>query len=364
MDYMNSVHKKNIDLRKLINPEKILLPYCDRKNKRDCSPFSVELHLTSYCNHNCYHCSYRNRRSKHLTVNDNEIEILVEDLVKMRVNGIYWSGGGEPTTLKNISKYMKKIADSDIEQALVTNGILLNDKMIAHLVRFNYIAVSFPASKNQTYQKITGCYTRDRLYKNIKKLRSILEKTIIGARCVINKFNYKEIISIYNDAKELGFDYIIFIPVIDYEKRGNTELTKEEKDYLKEEIKTMTPYLDSSFTNLLDIFDRGMLYYKEENKSGDPCYANNIRATAFINYDGGVWLCQPHIGNPEYSIGNINERRFCEIWNSERHKEVIKLLDNEHKKGACKNCRSIGYNKVISKFNLTGNGERFYDAFL
>ncbi len=356
--------EKNVNLKKLIDPGKAILPYCERKNETDCSPFSVELHLTSFCNYNCCHCSYQNRRSKHIVINDITIEMLVNDIVSMGVKGVYWSGGGEPTTIKNFSKYIQKIANSNTEQALITNGILLNEQLMSQLVLFNYIAVSFQASSSENYETITGSNTKDKLYSNIKKLRSILKETILGARCVINRYNYKEIANIYNDAKELGFDYIIFIPVVDYEERGNIELNEEEKDYLREEIKNVIPFLDDTFTNLAGILDRGISYYKKENKGGYPCYANNIRATAFINYDGGVWLCQPHIGNPKYSIGNIYESGFSKLWNSKRHNEVVELLDVEHKMGNCKNCRSITYNKVIHKFNLNGEGKGFYDPFL
>ena len=357
-------HEKNVNLKKLINPGKAILPYCERKNEAACPPFSVELHLTSFCNYNCCHCSYQNRRSKHIVVNDITIEMLVNDIVSMGVKGVYWSGGGEPTTIKNFSKYIQKIANSNTEQALITNGILLNEQLMSQLVQFNYIAISFQASSNEIYETITGSNTKDKLYSNIKTLRSILKETVLGARCVINRYNYKEIANIYNDAKELGFDYIIFIPAIDYEKRGNIELKEEEKKQIKEEVNTHLPHLDESYTNLKSLIERGVSYYKKDVLVGYPCYANNMRATAFVNYDGGVWLCQPHIGSSRYSIGNIYESRFSEMWDSKRHKEVIDLLNDEHKAGRCKNCRSITYNKVIHKFILTGEGKSFYDPFL
>lgn len=356
--------KNKVDLKKLLNPGKAIFSYCERENKTAYSPHSIELHLTSFCNYNCCHCSYQNRRLKHLVVNDTTIEMLVDDIVNMGVRGVYWSGGGEPTTIMNLATYIKKIASSGIEQALITNGVLVNDQLISQLVRFNYIAISFQASSSETYRKITGYDMKDKLYSNVEKLRNTLTETVLGARCVINKYNYKEISNIYNDAKKLGFNYIIFIPVIDYEKRGDIELNAEEKNYLKEEIKNMSPYLDDSFTNLTGIISRGVSYYKKDIQTRYPCYANNIRATAFVNYDGGVWLCQPHLGNPQYSIGNIYENRFSKIWNSKRHNEVINLLNNEHTVGSCKNCRSIAYNKVIHRFIQTGEGKSFYDPFL
>jgi radical SAM protein with 4Fe4S-binding SPASM domain len=282
----------------------------------------------------------------------------------MEINGVYWSGGGEPTTIKGFPAYIEEISNSKTEQALITNGILVHDQWISLLKRFNYVAVSFQASRNDTYKKITGYNYREKLYSNIRRLRDILEETILGARCVINRHNYKEVDQIYKDAKDLGFDYLIFIPAVDYEGRGDVELNIEEQNYLIEMVKDFVPALDDSFTNLKQIMNQGVSHYKKGEKGGFPCYTNYIRGTGFINYDGGVWLCQPHIGNPEYCIGNINRHRFIEIWNSERHCEVVELLDEEHKRGNCRNCRSIAYNNVLHNYMLTGNGTAFYDPFL
>ena len=238
------------------------------------------------------------------------------------------------------------------------------DIIIAAKADADYVAISFQASRNETYERITGFDFREKLYSNIKRLRDMLEKTILGARCVINKHNYTEVDMIYNDAKQLGIDYLIFIPAVDYEKRGDVELNTEEKNYLRDKVEDIMPYLDDSFTNLGRIMNQGVSYYKNHEKSEFSCYANQIRATAFVNYDGGVWLCQPHIGKSKYCIGNINKHSFTEIWNSGRHCEVIELLDEEHKRGDCRNCRSIAYNEVLHNYILTGRGTAFYDPFL
>ncbi len=361
---MSTIRNNSVDLRQLLNPEKVIWPYSERENITSLAPFSLELHLTSICNYNCYHCSYQNRRSNRLVVNESSIKTLVGDIIDMEINGVYWSGGGEPTTIKNFSTYIEEIANSKTEQALITNGIRIHDQWISILKGFNYVAISFQASNNETYEKITGHNLRDKLYSNVRKLRGILEDTILGARCVINRYNYKEIGQIYKDAKDLGFDYLIFIPAVDYEGRGDVELNIEEQNNLIETVKDLVPALDDSFTNLKQIMNKGVSHYKKGEKGGFPCYANNIRATAFTNYDGGVWLCQPHIGKPEYCIGYINRDRFIEIWNSERHCEVMELLDEEHKSGNCRNCRSISYNNVLHNYILTGNGTNFYDPFL
>ena len=361
---MSTIRNNRVDLRQLLNPEKAIWPYSERENITSLAPFSLELHLSSFCNYNCCHCSYQNRRSNRLVVSESSIKKLVADIIDMEINGVYWSGGGEPTTIKGFPEYIEEISNSKTEQALITNGILIHDQWISLLKRFNYVAVSFQASRNKTYEKITGYNYRDKLYSDIRRLRDVLEETILGARCVINRHNYKEVDQIYKDAKDLGFDYLIFLPAVDYEGRGDVELNIEEQNYLIEVIKDLAPSLDDSFTNLRRMKNQRVSHYKKGEKGGFPCYTNYIRGTGFINYDGGVWLCQPHIGDPKYCIGNINRHRIIEIWNSERHYEVMELLDEEHKRGNCRNCRSIAYNKVLRNYILNGDGISFYDPFL
>ena len=178
------------DLNKLLNPEKVIWPYKERKSEASLAPFSMELHLTSLCNFSCYHCSYQNRRSNRLVVGESTIKELIDSILDLRINGVYWSGGGEPTTIKGFAKYIDRIANSKTEQALITNGLLINDKWISLMKKFNYIAISFQASRKETYEKITGYDVRDKLFSNVRKLNDVLEGTILGARCVINKYNY------------------------------------------------------------------------------------------------------------------------------------------------------------------------------
>ena len=50
---------------------------------------------------------------------------------------------------------------------------------------------------------------------------------------------------------------------------------------------------------------------------------------AIVETDGEVFLTIPSDGNREYSIGNVNQARFRDIWGSQRHTEVIARLKNE-----------------------------------
>ena len=154
-----------------------------------------------------------------------------------------------------------------------------------------------------------------------------------------------------------NFDYIIFIPAVDYEDVGNG-LRLEEMNTAKGILERYYNLFDFSKTNVDELIRKDIHYYEKSDylkayESSDTavCKATEIRGNAFINYDGGVYLCQPHIGDKRYCIGNVNENSFKEIWNSERHLRVIDFLQQQFASGLCKNCRSIKFNKVAYEYD-------------
>ena len=76
-----------------------------------------------------------------------------------------------------------------------------------------------------------------------------------------------------------------------------------------------------------------------------------------MNYDGGVYLCQPDIGDKRYEIGNLNDSDFIEIWNSDGHSRVQQLIEDRYDGGACVNCRSIALNDAVYKYESSKKDE-------
>ena len=349
---------KEVNLKVLLDAKKIIPHYIDRaKSDSPKGPIAVEFHWCTTCNYNCVHCSYAQRR-KHFNILPQEVvSQAVQDLIDLGVKAVYFSGGGEPTTYKNWDKYAQKFIDNDVEVALITNSIPIEDKNIDMLKKFNYIAVSVYSSNEDEYKQITGSDNFIKQFALPKRLNNKNEHVIVGARCVINNINYKSIISTYKKAMENDFDYIIFIPAVDYENK-KIDLSDEIKEYVKNLINENANIIDSTKTNLLGLGEKGIQHYKHHNgdkfRNYSGCSCADYRTNAFINYDGNVYLCQPLIGQEEYSIGNLNQNTFKEIWNSERHKTVVAKLDERFKKGDCIDCRSIAHNIKIKEYTDSG----------
>lgn len=354
----NVIKKESVDLKELLSNKKFIPIYSSRKNlnERELGPVAIELHWTSICNYNCIHCSYGTRRQHREKLSHETIHCVIRDLIALQTRGVYLSGGGEPTTVTGWDKYALELISNGVEVALITNGVKVAEVHLDVLRKMNYIAVSLYSTEGNEYEEITGGKVFEKQFLLPSLLRKESGDTVIGARCVLNKINYKNVVYIYQRAMKAGFDYIIFIPVIDYEDTG-IDLQQEEMLSLHDILINNYDKFDSSKTNVDSLIMRKSHYYDVTDyreSLRDPnmgCRVIQIRGNAFINYDGGVYLCQPHIGDERYCIGNINETRLIEIWNSSFHLEVIDRLNHNFASGLCKNCRSIGFNKAADEYD-------------
>jgi len=363
-----------IILDKLLDRRKIV-PFYRERNVASLNvlpPVSVEFHWTSNCNYDCVHCSYGSRRKSTSFLDANTIDSLVDDLISLRCKAVYLSGGGEPTVVKGWDQYSSKLVDHGIEVALITNGVAIKEKHLPEVRRMNYVAVSVYSTFEERYKKITDSNFFEGQFSLPMKVKAQPTNTVVGARCVLNDINSDEVFLIYNKAVESGFDYIIFIPAVDYEGRG-VVLANDNAERVQNTIREKMDLFDLNRTNVSSLMSRGVSHYeKNDYRSSLPlpvsgCKAIQIRSGAFVNYDGGVYLCQPDIGNKDLEIGNLRDNGFKKIWNSERHLGVLDLLNSRYGEGSCKNCRSIAFNQAMYEEDIGLNADKvgsILDPFL
>lgn len=355
---MIGTNDMSIDIKTLLSSKKYLPIYLSRKDlcSKNLPPVAVELHWTSDCNYDCMHCSYGSRRQSRGSLTQDQIQAVINDLISMKASAVYLSGGGEPTLIKKWDNYAGQLIDNGIEVSLITNGVALSEKHLDILQRMNYIAVSVYSTAIDEYRKITDSHFFDRQWSLPELIKSRNSQTIVGARCVLNNINFRNIISIYKQAKASEYDYIIFIPAIDYEMRGISMGASEQNEVFRL-ISENLSLLDPKFTNAINLLDKKINHYSQSDyrlemrNINSGCSAIHIRGNAFVNYCGGVWLCQPHIGNQDFMIGNLNDSKFSEMWNSEHHQKIVEELDRQFTTGQCHNCRSIAFNRIADQLD-------------
>ncbi len=336
-----------------MNSKKVLYHFFDHASdymagKRDFFPHAVEVHPTAKCNHECIHCSYKERNENRAELDKETFDRLIESMIYMKVSGVFFSGGGEPCIYPHLKEGILKLSENGIETAIITNGSLFERMGIIDIAdKLNYIAVSVPSVTEENFQRITGKQYVDRILtlpKNIRKKHGE-NSPIIGTRVVITNIIVREVPLILKTLKECGYDYANFKIVRDYEGRG-LGVDKDAEDRLKIDVEQLIQQgeISSAYTNLDRIFN-----YRKPYDAVGACHINQLGMLAAITPEGEVYHNISEIGKNEYIIGNLHKKPLEKIWNSERHNEVKKQSDKDWLDGKCKDCRSIGFNQRINE---------------
>lgn len=340
-----------------MNSKKVLPHFFDHANdyldgKCDFYPHAVEVHPTARCNHECIHCSYKERNENRVQMDESTFDRLMESLITMKVSGVFFSGGGEPCIYPYLKNGILKLSESGVESAIITNGSLVEKMGIIDIAdKLNYIAVSVPSVTKENFLKITGKDYVEEILSLPNKIRRIHKEQspVIGTRVVITNIIATEVPLILRTLKECGYDYANFKIVRDYESRG-LGVDKETEKRLQEDVEKLIQggEISSQYTNLDRIFD-----YRKPYNPTKTCHMSRLGMLAAITPEGEVYHNISEIGKDEFLIGNLHEHPLEELWNSPRHNEVKKQADMLWSEGKCHDCRSISFNSRIDEV-ITG----------
>jgi len=280
------------------DPKEILSK--ERKGLRD----NLDIQITGKCNLRCAHCYLGEKKPEDIPfkilkkVFDSAIDLGIFNVVLT---------GGEPLLHKDFMKIINYLNKNRFRITLVTNGTLINKKILNFINGKIYeIVISLDGFK-EDYEKIRG-YNFNKIIKNIHLVKDI------GINFKINAILHKNLIKYYKKFSEFiknEFDCpLTFLPVAcsgfaeknlwvigDYEKIGKI-------------IRDIGCYQDK--TNC-------KFYYKH----------------LAIDYKGFIYPCQFFREIDEYRLGNIFEENL---------KEVVKKIDElriipKTNGSACKGCR-------------------------
>lgn len=195
-------------------------------------PKFVSIETTKFCNLKCRMCIQYNEGS---TTAGPHMDI---DVFKQIARSIFpfvecWqpSVSGEPTMYRGFYEMLEIAERYGVKNEMYTNGTLLSDKMIDHLIHsLGVLTFSFDAPDKKTYEAIRRGADYDRVVTNIKKMIRRCEQVLphdqvpqFGVNCTIMEMNIRQLPGLVRFAsEELGVDYIqanhVF-PVTDEMKR-------------------------------------------------------------------------------------------------------------------------------------------------
>ena len=198
-------------------------------------PYHVEIYPSDRCNIDCFFCSTASIRG-----NDElplvRIEELVAEMKQAGTRSIRFAGGGEPLFHRKTKDMLRMIGASGIPiENITTNAVLLGEETSDILLngRCDEIIVSLNTADPESYAKMMQTPARnfDRVVTNVKHLIANRKgkSPQIVLQFLVWKENYRSIPRMYELAREMGVDWILFngLAFLRPEQEMTTEETAE-----------------------------------------------------------------------------------------------------------------------------------------
>ncbi len=170
----------------------------------------VILYVTEGCNLRCQMCSYRTPLPNELSLD--EIQKLAGELLGFGLKHIVFSGG-EPLLRKDFPEICQIFARMNVNQTLLTNGLLLAKRYSEIQSHFHEIIVSLDGASADIQNSIRGVDSFGTILQGVEKVVSSTQRPLISFRIVIQKSNFRQMPLMIELARTLKIDRISFLAV-------------------------------------------------------------------------------------------------------------------------------------------------------
>ena len=328
----------------------------------------VAFNCTSRCNLNCLHC-YSSSTS--IPGNDElttaEAKRLLHQLAEANCPVVLFTGG-EPLLRNDLFDLLAEAKQLSLRTAISTNGILLDSAAAKKLAGLgvSYVGISIDGNEqfHDKFRQSPGCFKA--ALTGVQNCQKAGLKT--GLRFTITKQNAGKIPAIFDIAAEAGIRRVCFYHLIRAGRAKNLDeliLTPQQtrsavdtiiektgefvQKNLADEVLTGGNHADGPYL-LIRVTDdkrrataKQLLITAGGNKTGGKI--------ASVSWDGSVY---PDQFWRNYSLGNIKNQSFKEIWNNPAESVLNKLRNKS--KFADKRCLKCNW------FDLCKGNFRFLGA--
>lgn len=235
--YLNILYR-NINGKKIKNILLSEIEILQKKSKVKSRPIRMHVVLTTKCNLKCVMCDV----CKHdYTISDKNIKIVEKHLPYLKY--VSWQGG--EVFLYHRFYHLVKLAHKyNVQQEFVTNGLLLNDKLISMIAEYNItLSISIDSVQASVYEYVRKGAKFENLIAKLNKLQEYKvknRKIRYSMAVVVMSLNYKELDELCSFALYYGFDAIYFqryIPVHNY--NDVLQLNREQIKYVTSKIQKL-----------------------------------------------------------------------------------------------------------------------------
>ena len=295
------------------------------------APITIDCALTRRCTYRCIYCYGQLQANDEKKMTRDVILRFLDDAAEIGVKAISFVSDGESTCSPHLYDAILRGKANGLDMALGTNGYLLKDDRLEDILPcLTYLRLNISAAEPKRYSLIMGCKEDFfyKVYETIKKCVNIKRESnlsvTLGLQMVLLPEFSDQIIPLARLGKELGVDYTVI------KHCSDDEISSLNVDY-------------SKYFALIDILKEAETY-SEHNYlvrvkwskilSGGKRNYSRCYGPPFIMQFSGSGLVAPcgmlfNRRYRKYHIGNIVDKPFKEIWQSDRYWEVLNLIASE-----------------------------------
>ncbi|MEW6104605.1 MAG: radical SAM protein, partial [bacterium] len=290
-------------------------------------PIHIRIKPTNVCNHNCYYCAYRVENlqlGKDMNKRDyipyEKMEKIIDDIVDMEVKAITFSGGGEPFCYPYLLESIKKLSQSPVKFAALTNGSKIKGELAEIFAHYGtWIRVSMDGwdNKSYAYYRKVGKDEFTKVMNNMKDFKKLEGRCFLGVSIMVDKINKSHIYEFIKKLKDIGVDSIKVSPCIVSNDRVENNIYHQP---FFEDVKEQVKKAISDFSD--DAFQINDAYHElDETFTKDYIWCPYLQVLPVIGADCNIYPCQDKAYNLEEGlIGSIKDCRFKDFWLKDKNK--------------------------------------------
>jgi radical SAM protein with 4Fe4S-binding SPASM domain len=338
-----------------------------RYGSRDSSGPVVVYNCTSRCNLRCLHCySASQFGGDNGELTTSEAKKLLSQLAEVNCAVVLFSGG-EPLLRGDLFELLAEAKKLGLRSVLSTNGTLIDSAAAGRIAEagVKYVGISIDGQEqfHDKFRNVKGCFKS--AIAGIGNCKKAGIRT--GLRFTVTASNFGQIPAVFDIAVSAGVRRICFYHLIRTGRAKNLEdqaLTSEQtrqavdtiiektddfvKKALLDEVLTVDNHADGPYILIRMIKEKKqrcetakqLLFASGGNKIGEKIVC--------VGWDGSVY---PDQFWRNYSLGNIREKEFGQIWQNPDEPILNKLRNKrEFADKKCKRCKWLDLCKGNFRF--------------
>jgi len=290
------------------------------------------------CNLRCMYCYYLDKRSLYpgeeaLTMTDGMLEkYIIQHIEATTDETIFFSWhGGEPL-MAGIDFFRKAVAiqkkhkpaGRTILNGVQTNGTLIDWDWASFLAEEKFvvgISIDGPGDLHNRFRVAPG---GEPSLSRVLKGYDILQRSRIRSEilCVVNSYNVRFPLVVYNFFRELGAQYITFLPLVEKRqgtKSGVTRASVPPDEFGRFLISVFDEWVERDIgeIKIQIIEESARTAFKQEHTL--CIFKENCGGVPVVELNGDFYSCD-HFVNKDNFIGNITQGSVAGFLESERQK--------------------------------------------